>query len=106
MIVLRMNIVRTVFRKELRELLRDRRSLMIMFGVPLVLYPLLTVALGSLARSQEKKLKDEAAKVVVVNGTAAPRLLEQLGTPGSGIEVMNRAPVTTTTTTTTTTTPS
>jgi ABC-type Na+ efflux pump permease subunit/membrane protease YdiL (CAAX protease family) len=86
----RMNIVAAVFRKELRELLRDRRSLMIMFGVPIVLYPLLTVALGSLARSQEKKLKDEAAKVIVVNGSSAPHLLEQLGAAGSGIEVITQ----------------
>src|SRR4051794_5619044 len=83
-----MSIVSAVFRKELRELLRDRRSLMIMFGVPLVLYPLLTVALGTLARSQEKKLKEEAAKIMVVNGGAAPHLLEQLRTAGSGIEII------------------
>ncbi|CAA9417203.1 MAG: hypothetical protein AVDCRST_MAG64-3080, partial [uncultured Phycisphaerae bacterium] len=83
-----MTIVGTVFRKELRELLRDRRSLMIMFGVPLVLYPLLTVALGGLARSQDKKLKEEATKVAVRNGGAAPRLLEQLRAPGSGFELV------------------
>jgi len=39
--LLRLRIVNIVFRKELREMLRDRRSLAVMFGVPLVLYPLL-----------------------------------------------------------------
>jgi len=87
--VLRMDVVGTVFRKELREMLRDRRSLLIMFGVPLLLYPLLTVALGGLARSQEKKLKQEPAKVLVRNGSAAPHLIEQLRSAGSGVEVID-----------------
>lgn len=86
--MLRMNIVATVFRKELRELLRDRRSLLIMFGIPLVLYPVLTVALGNLAKTQQQKLKDEPAKVVVRNGGEAPTLLEQIRAAGSGIEVV------------------
>ena len=35
--MIRLGIVRTVFVKELREMLRDRRSLAVMFGLPLVL---------------------------------------------------------------------
>jgi ACR3 family arsenite efflux pump ArsB len=50
--LLRPYIVKTVFFKELREMLRDRRSLAVMFGVPLVLYPLLTIALASLGSSK------------------------------------------------------
>ena len=37
--VIRHRIVKSVFLKELREVLRDRRSLAVMFGVSLVLYP-------------------------------------------------------------------
>ena len=40
---MRFSIVRSVFAKELREMLRDRRSLTVMFGLPLVLYPLLAI---------------------------------------------------------------
>lgn len=87
--MLRMDIVGTVFRKELREMLRDRRSLLIMFGVPLLLYPLLTVALGGLAQSQENKLKDEPARVIVRNGSAAPHLMAQLRAAGSGITIID-----------------
>lgn len=89
--MLRMNIVGTVFRKELREMLRDRRSLLIMFGVPLVLYPVLTVALGRLAQSQEAKLKDEAAAVVVRNSGDAPGLIARLRASGSGVRIVNDA---------------
>ena len=37
--MIRPRIVKTVFLKELRAVLRDRRSLAVMFGVSLVLYP-------------------------------------------------------------------
>jgi sodium transport system permease protein len=90
--VLRMHIVGTVFRKELREMLRDRRSLLIMFGVPLVLYPVLTVALGRLAQSQEAKLKEEAASVVVRNAADAPGLVARLNADGSGLRVLGPLP--------------
>ncbi|HEX8914370.1 MAG TPA: ABC transporter permease subunit/CPBP intramembrane protease [Humisphaera sp.] len=86
---MRTNIVAAVFRKELREMLRDRRSLLIMFGVPLVLYPLITVALGGLTTSQDAKLKETAARVVVRNGAAAPNLVGQLRKAGSGFEVVD-----------------
>ena len=35
--MIRFSFVRTIFLKELREMLRDRRSLAVMFGLPLVL---------------------------------------------------------------------
>ena len=46
---MKFDIIASVFKKELRELLRDRRSLAVMIGIPLVLYPL--VAIGVSTRS-------------------------------------------------------
>ena len=37
-----------VYRKELTEALRDRRTLITMFIVPLILFPLLSVGFGSM----------------------------------------------------------
>ena len=68
---MRFSIISIVFRKELREMLRDRRSLAIMFGIPLVLYPALTIIISTLGMSQQKKLHDQVAKVAVVNIEAA-----------------------------------
>jgi len=66
--LLRFSIVKTVFRKELRECWRDRRPrLAIMFGVPLVLYPLLTIAMASLGSAKVQNLKETRYKVTLVN---------------------------------------
>ena len=39
--------VRAVFFKALRETRRDRRSLAVMFGIPLLLYPLMTLGMAT-----------------------------------------------------------
>ena len=85
--MLRPHIVKTVFFKELREMLRDRRSLAVMFGVPLVLYPLLTIALASLGSSKIKDLKETKYKITVVNAQAAPELARRMAVEESGIEI-------------------
>jgi len=75
---MRQAIIKTVFFKELTELLRNRRSLMVMFGVPLLLYPILTIAVASLTQSKQNELASRPAIVGVVDGQAAPQLLKLL----------------------------
>lgn len=84
---MRFEIVRQVFLKELRETLRDRRSLFVMFGVPLVLYPLLILATAGMAAGRVTRMERQDSPVAVVNGEAAPHLLERLQRPGSGVKV-------------------
>ncbi len=86
--MLRLHIVTTVFRKELREMLRDRRSLAVMFGVPLVLYPLLTIAAASLGKAKVDTLKETKYKVVLVRPLEAPELARRMALPESGITVL------------------
>ncbi|MDB5319296.1 MAG: putative transporter permease protein [Phycisphaerales bacterium] len=85
--MLRLSIVKTVFLKELREMLRDRRSLAVMFGVPLVLYPLLTIALATLGKAKVDNLKETRYKITLVNRAAAPELTKRLLVDTSGLEV-------------------
>src|SRR5215208_2961992 len=68
-------------------MLRDRRSLLIMFGVPLLLYPLLTAGLAGLAGSQVKKAKEKVAAVAVINAAAAPHLVEMIRAKGDVFRV-------------------
>src|SRR5688500_12824263 len=68
-------------------MLRDRRSLLIMFGVPLLLYPLLTAGLAGLVSSQQRKAKEKAANVAVLNGEAAPHLMEMIRAKGDAFRV-------------------
>ena len=90
--MIRLDIVRTVFAKELREMLRDRRSLAVMFGLPLVLYPLLAIGIASLGHSKQQQLTDTPARVSVQNAADAPELLARLQREGTGIELKDLPP--------------
>lgn len=85
--MLRFSIVKTVFLKEFREMLRDRRSLAVMFGVPLVLYPLLTIALATLSKAKVDDLKGSRNRIALVNGDAAPELKRRLAEKKTEIEL-------------------
>jgi sodium transport system permease protein len=84
----RPRIIKIVFLKELREMLRDRRSLAIMFGIPLVLYPLLTVIIGTVGFSKKEQLTKREAKIAVVNVDGAPQLVTMLREKESGVTVV------------------
>ncbi len=85
--LMRMSIVKTVFLKECREMLRDRRSLAIMFGIPLLLYPLMTVLVASIGLAKTRQLAEHPVSVVVLNGREAPQLLDMMHDQESGIIV-------------------
>ncbi|HUB25264.1 MAG TPA: ABC transporter permease subunit/CPBP intramembrane protease [Tepidisphaeraceae bacterium] len=81
---MRRSIIQSVFHKELTDLLRNRRSLLVMFGVPLLLYPVLTIAVASLTQSKQDSMTSRTAVVVLVNGGSAPKLHELFNAEGSG----------------------
>src|SRR5262249_49569537 len=85
---MRFSIIKIVFLKELREMLRDRRSLMIMFGIPLVLYPILLLLIGTIGSSKKKQFTETPARVAVVNDSAAPHLLELFKAKDGGTTIM------------------
>jgi sodium transport system permease protein len=62
-----MSAVWTVLRKELRETLRDRRTLVTMLLIPTLLYPALFVAMEQLTLFGQRRLDQERA-VVAVSG--------------------------------------
>src|SRR5688500_5457274 len=65
---MRFDVIRTVFRKELREMLRDRRSLAVMFGIPLVLYPLVAIGVAALGASKNEEIRAKEILVVIQGG--------------------------------------
>jgi sodium transport system permease protein len=67
-----------VFRKEMLDILRDRRTLMSMIVVPLVVMPLLIFGMGEMTLLLVEKAKDTKATVMVLGGENAPRLMERL----------------------------
>jgi sodium transport system permease protein len=60
------------FGKELREALRDRRTLAIMILLPLVVYPLLSLLAAQVALGREKK-RDERPSSIAFSGAGAAR---------------------------------
>jgi len=67
----------TVYVKELTDILRDRRTLIAMVVVPIVLYPLLMLGSIQAVTYQAERLEDEEIIVGVV-GTAQSKLLQWL----------------------------
>jgi sodium transport system permease protein len=67
-----MKTIITVFRKELVDSLRDRRTLVAMVFVPLVLFPILISISSSMLISHERKAAEKKLRVgLVTNGNAA-----------------------------------
>lgn len=66
--------VGVVYRKELRDTLRDRRTLFSMIIIPLLLFPLITIGFGALAARLVQKAQQEGASVMILGGEHAPAL--------------------------------
>jgi sodium transport system permease protein len=82
--------VGVVYRKELREALRDRRTLISSFLVPLLLFPLLTAGFGAVSVYMIRQAELESPEVMVLGGSDSPRVVEQLAQE-KGIKVVPAA---------------
>ena len=67
--------VRTIFKRELKDQLRDRRTIFMVFVFPVLLYPIMGLSLGQLATAFQAK----ARKVVVVGAEFLPERQEHAG---------------------------
>ncbi len=70
-----------VFRKELRETLRDRRTLIVMVAIPILLYPVLLIATEQFALLGIRRIESEASRVAVT-GPASDDVIEFLASDG------------------------
>ena len=71
---MRLNIVLLIFRKELRDVLRDRRTLIATFVLPLILYPGFILAFTQVRALEVGRLERERYLVGVVGRENAPGL--------------------------------
>lgn len=79
---MRLRAVRTLLRKELTDTLRDRRTLMAMVVLPVVLYPLLFIFLGQIAAGDAARARAQTPTVAVwgpVPEDAADGVVDALG---------------------------
>ncbi len=68
-----------VYRKELIDSLRDRRTLISMIVVPLLLMPLLTIGLGVLSAKMVGQAREEIPAVMILGGEDSPKVRAELG---------------------------
>lgn len=80
-----------VYRKELREALRDRRTVIASVVIPLFLFPLLSVGFGALASKIVNQTEEASPKVMVIGGDDSPGVLAALkATPK--VEIVSASP--------------
>lgn len=70
--------IKDIFKKEILDTLRDRRTIMMMIVIPVLLYPGLMILLNELAATQQAKLEQKTVKIAVVNVPEDSRLVEQI----------------------------
>ena len=67
-----------IYRKELRDALRDRRTLISSIVVPTLLMPLLLFGVGKVMQRAVAEAREEVPAVAVLGGAGAPELLARL----------------------------
>jgi sodium transport system permease protein len=70
--------ISVVYHKEMIDSLRDRRTVISMTVVPLLLFPALTLGMGLLGATLMSQAKGEVPRVMVVGGEDSPRVVEAL----------------------------
>jgi sodium transport system permease protein len=75
---MRLRNVGIVYRKELIDQLRDRRTVVSMVVIPILLFPLLTVGFGALAVKLVQRAQQEGYTVMVLGAEHAPALTEAI----------------------------
>ena len=73
-----MKTVATVFKKELIDTIRDRRTLMFMIVIPLLLFPVLFKILFSVQERQTRKAEEKTLRVALIDNDNARRFSEML----------------------------
>lgn len=68
----------TVYLKELKDSLRDRRTLWSMIIIPTLVMPVLMFGVGQIARKVITKAKEEIPQVMVLGGADSPGVVAQL----------------------------
>ena len=70
--------IATVYLKELKDSLRDRRTLLSMIIIPTLVMPALMFGVGKIATTVFSKARQEIPRVMVVGGEDSPGVVAQL----------------------------
>lgn len=70
--------VKTIYLKEMKESLRDRRTLISMIVIPVLLMPVLIMGMGTLTVKLMRQVQAEKAKVMIIGSNQAPELAARI----------------------------
>ena len=70
--------IRIVYGKELRDSLRDRRTIISMIVVPVLVMPMLMFGIGTLMFKTMTKARQEIPRVMIIGGENSPKVLSAL----------------------------
>ncbi len=68
----------TIYLKELKDSLRDRRTLISMIVIPTLLMPLIMFGIGTVMSKVIKQAQEEATSLVILGGTDSPGIVSAL----------------------------
>lgn len=79
--------IRVVYKKEMIDSLRDRRTIISMIVVPILLIPVLAIGLGGIMGLQMAKVERAVARVAVIGQENAPAIMTLLES-NAGVEIV------------------
>ena len=82
-----MNIIVSIFKKELIDVLRDRRTLMFMVVIPILITPLLVIGSIKFQEYQNKKSEEKILKIAYINDSE-DSLTKQLLSDQKGVKII------------------
>jgi sodium transport system permease protein len=83
--------IATIFKKEMTDTLRDRRTLIFMLLIPIVAIPLLIMGLSSLMVSQVTKVREEVSQIVIQGEDFLPEDLRSMFAEAPGLSVKDES---------------
>ena len=82
-----MSIIVSIFKKELIDVLRDRRTLMFMVVIPILITPLLVIGSIKFQEYQNKKSEEKILKIAYIN-KSEDSLTKQLLSEQKGVKII------------------
>jgi len=87
-----MSIIVSIFKKELIDVLRDRRTLMFMVVIPILITPLLIIGSIKFQEYQNKKSQEKILKIAYIN-ESEDSLTKQLLSDQKGVKIIEGVPI-------------
>ena len=87
-----MSIIVSIFKKELIDVLRDRRTLMFMVVIPILITPLLIIGSIKFQEYQNKKSEEKILKIAYIN-ESDDSLTKQLLSDQKGVKIIEGVPI-------------